>query len=254
MYWPSRCRKSYDCVKACPLKAITKDGKGEIIIDRNLCDLCGECAAACLYEAIQVVGRDMTVDEVLLELKKDQAFFDQSGGGVTFTGGEPFNQPEFLEELIDAVNETGMTIALDTSGFAPAGLFRKIVSKVPIVLYDLKIMDETRHKEFTGVSNRIILENFRSLSGIKTEVWLRVPLIPGANDDDENIKAIIDVAREMGNVRNVGLLPYHWGGMDKAVRLGAASSFRRFEGLTDERYEHIEAAFREAGFEIRKGG
>ncbi|MFZ2052663.1 MAG: glycyl-radical enzyme activating protein, partial [Candidatus Aminicenantales bacterium] len=197
---------------------------------------------------------DMTVDEVMCELEKDRAFFDQSGGGITFTGGEPLNQPEFLESLIDSVNGAGLSIALDTSGFAPAGLFRRIAGKVDVVLYDLKIIDETRHKEFTGVSNRLILENLRRLSGIKTEVWLRVPIIPGATDDEENMGAIIDLACEMGHIKNVGLLPYHWGGMDKAVRLGNASSFKRFEALSDEKYEQIETAFREAGFEIRKGG
>jgi pyruvate formate lyase activating enzyme len=254
MYWKSRCRLSYDCIKACPMNAIRKDEKGSISIDRNLCDMCGECAAACLYEAMQIVGRDVTVAEVMGELEKDRAFFDQSGGGVTFTGGEPLNQPEFLEELIDSSNRAGLSVALDTSGYAPADFFHRIASKVDIVLFDLKIIDEARHKEFTGVSNRLILENFYSLSGIKTEVWLRMPLIPGATDDEKNIKAIIDLLRETNNIRNLGLLPYHWGGMDKAMRLDNASSFKNFERMSEERYERIEKELREAGFEIRKGG
>lgn len=254
MYWTSRCHSSYKCIKVCPLNAIRKSKNGGVIIDRNICDLCGECASSCLYEAIQLVGRDMTVDEVMCELEKDRAFFDQSGGGITLTGGEPFNQSEFLEELINSLNSAGMSIALDTSGFAPTELFRKIAAKVDVVLFDLKIVDEARHNKFTGVSNRLILENFRSLSGIKNDVWLRVPLIPAVTDDDENIKAIIHLARETSNVSNVGLLPYHWGGTDKASRLGNASSLSRLEALSEEEYERIETAFSEAGFEVRKGG
>ncbi len=254
MHRPSRCAHCYKCIEACPRRAVGKDACGDIEIDRLLCDLCGRCAAACLSEAMQIVGRDMTVEEVAAEAEQDRAFFEQSGGGVTLTGGEPLHQPMFLDELVDRLNGKGLSIVLDTSGYAPASVFERIAGKVSLVLFDLKVMDDVRHRELTGVSNGPIIENFRMLAGMKAEAWVRVPLIPGATDGPDNIRAIIDLLRETGKVRVVGLLPYHRAGLDKARRIGLGPSFRNFEDLADKRYREIETEFRAAGFDVRKGG
>ena len=254
MHWPTRCSRCYACVAACPLKAISGLNGGPPAIDRGLCDLCGKCALACPYEAMQVVGRRLSVAEVVAEAEKDRPFFDQSGGGVTFTGGEPLAQPDFLEALIDALAADGVHTALDTSGHAPAEVFDRVARKVDLVLFDLKHMDSRRHHEFTGVPNTGILRNFRHLASLGTETWVRIPLIPGFNTDEPSVRAFISFLKPFQAVRRVGLLPYHSGGLAKAERVGQAAAFRKFPELTDEEYAAVERAFLSEGFEVTKGG
>lgn len=255
MHWPGRCQRSLKCSEVCPLKAVIKQPDGTTGVDRKICNVCGICARSCPYDAMQVVGQDMTVEEIVEEVEKDRIFYEQSGGGVTLSGGEPFFQPEALEELIDALKARNISVALDTSGFAPEGLFQKIASKVNQVLFDLKLMDSQKHKEFTGVPNELILSNLRKLSSTKTDLWIRIALIGGVNDDDGNIKSTIKFLSSLnGAVNNIGLLPYHRGGMDKAGRLGKRESFREFSRVSEKRLLAIEQAFSQAGFQIRKGG
>lgn len=254
MHWPSRCSRCYACVAACPLKAVSDLNGGPPTIDRGLCDLCGKCVAACPYEAMQVVGRRLTVAEVVAEAEKDRLFFDQSGGGVTFTGGEPLAQPDFLEALVDALAADGVHTALDTSGHAAAEVFGRVARKVDLVLFDLKHMDPSRHRECTGVSNTVILKNLRHLASLGTETWVRIPLIPGFNTDEASVRAFISFLKTLKTVRRVGLLPYHSGGLAKAERVDKSAAFRKFPELTDEEYTAVERAFLSEGFEVTKGG
>jgi pyruvate formate lyase activating enzyme len=252
--WPARCARCYSCVKACPLGAIAKDAAGAVVIDRETCDLCGKCAEACLYDAMQVVGRQMSVEDVLAEVEKDRVFYEQSGGGVTLSGGDPFVQAAFAEAILDGCRARGIRTALDTAGFSKNGLLDRLAAKTDLVLFDLKGMDDARHKEFTGVSNVPILDNLTWLAGGRTEVWVRIPLVTGVNDDDDNIRRTIDFLSSLKTVKKVGLLPYHSGGLEKARRIGKDTHFRRFETPSEARLAAVEAAFREAGFEVRRGG
>jgi pyruvate formate lyase activating enzyme len=254
MHWPSRCTRCYACIKACPKAAITKDAAGAVVIDRKACDLCGKCAEACLYDAMQMVGREMSVEDVLAEVEKDKIFYDQSGGGVTLSGGDPFVQSAFAEALLDGCRSRGIPAAVDTAGFSRNGVLDRVASKADLILYDLKCMDDARHKELTGVSNVPIIENLKRLSAGRTEVWVRIPLVSGVNDDDDNIRRTIEFLSSLKTVRQVGILPYHSGGLEKARRIGQESHFRKFETPSEERIASVEAAFREAGFEVRRGG
>ena len=254
MHWPGRCARCYACVKACPLGAIAKDAAGAVSVDRKICDLCGKCAEACLYDAMQMVGREMSVNEVLSEAEKDRVFYEQSGGGVTLSGGDPFVQSAFAEALLDGCRERGMRTAVDTAGFSKNGALERMASKTDLVLFDLKCMDDARHREFTGVSNAPIIDNLKRLAAGRPEVWVRVPLVAGVNDDDDNIWRTIAFLVSLKTIRRVGILPYHSGGLDKARRIGKDAHFRRFESPSEERIVAIEAAFREAGFEVRRGG
>lgn len=254
MYWPGRCARCYACIKACPLAAISKDQAGAVVIDRTRCDLCGECAEACLYDAMQMVGREASVEDVLAEVEKDRIFYEQSGGGVTLSGGDPLVQSDFTEALIDACRSRGIRSALDTAGMSQNGVLDRLAAKADLVLYDLKCMDEARHREFTGVSNAPILENLKRLAAAGMEIWVRIPLVHGVNDDDDNIRRTIAFLQSLGTIRRVGVLPYHSGGLEKARRIGRESHFRKFETPSEERIAAIEAAFREAGFEVRRGG
>ena len=254
MHWPARCTRCYACAKACPLAALSKDPSGAVVIDRARCDLCGRCAAACLYDAMQIVGREMTVEDVLAEVEKDRIFYEQSGGGVTLSGGDPLVQADFAATLLDACRSRGIRTALDTAGRSSNGVLDRLAAKSDLVLYDLKCMDETRHREFTGASNASILENVKALVAAGREVWVRVPLVQGVNDDEDNIRRTIALLQSLKTIRQVGLLPYHSGGLDKARRIGQESQFRKFESPSEERIAAIEASFREAGFDVRRGG
>jgi pyruvate formate lyase activating enzyme len=254
MHWPSRCFRCYACEAACPRRAISKHPTEGVTIDREKCDLCGRCAEACLYDAMQVVGTDAAVGDLVREIEKDRLFYEQSGGGVTFTGGDPLSQAGFLEEALDALRVRGIRTAVDTSGFSADGVLESIAGKTDLILYDLKLMDDARHREFTGVSNAPILENLTRLAAGPAEVWVRIPLVAGVNDGEGNVHETIAFLEPLKTIRRVGLLPYHSGGLDKARRLGGASRFRSFEAPPEERLAAIEAAFRAAGFDVRRGG
>ena len=254
MHWPGRCSRCYACIEVCPKGAIAKDAAGAVVIDRNACDLCGKCAEACLYDAMQMVGREMSVEDVLAEVEKDRVFYEQSGGGLTLSGGDPFVQSAFAEALLDGCRARGIRTAVDTAGFSKNGVLDRMASKTDLILYDLKCMDDARHKELTGVSNVPIIDNLKRLAAGRTEVWVRIPLVPGVNDDDENIRRTIAFLSSLKTIRRIGILPYHSGGLEKARRIGQESHFRKFETPSEKRVAAIEAAFGEAGFEVRRGG
>jgi pyruvate formate lyase activating enzyme len=254
MHWPSRCSRCYSCVAACPLKAIAKDMSGGVLIDKKQCDLCGRCAEACLADAMQLVGTETTVEDLVHEVEKDRVFYEQSGGGVTLSGGDPASQPAFLVKLLDALRTRGIHVAVDISGLAPASLIEKIAARADLILYDLKHMDEGKHRDLTGASNVPILENLRLLAANGTAVWVRIPLMAGVNDDEENIGATIAFLQSLEKIKNVGLLPYHAGGLEKAGRLGKEACFRKFEAPSEARLAAIEVAFRGAGFDVTRGG
>jgi len=254
MHWPGRCARCYACVAACPKGAIAKDAAGAVVVDRTRCDLCGKCAEACLYDAMQIVGREMSVDEVLDEVEKDRIFYEQSGGGVTLSGGDPAVQPAFAEAFLDGCRERGLRTAVDTAGSSQNGALERLAAKTDLVLFDLKVMDDARHREWTGVSNAAILANLERLAEGRTEVWVRIPLVRGVNDDEDNIRRTTALLTSLGTIKRIGLLPYHSGGLEKARRIGKEACFRRFEPPSEERLAAIEAAFRGAGFEVRRGG
>jgi len=254
MHWPGRCVRCHACVAACPNGAIAKDAAGAIMIDRHKCDVCGQCAEACLYDATQVVGREMSVGEVMDEVEKDRIFYEQSGGGVTLSGGDPAVQAAFAEALLDACRERGLRTAVDTAGLTRNGALDRLAAKSDLILFDLKLMDDARHRELTGVSNAPILNNLERLAAAGREIWGRIPLIRGVNDGDDNVRRTIAFLRRLKTVRRISLLPYHAGGLNKALRIGKGAHFRNFEAPSEERLAAIEAAFREAGFEVRRGG
>jgi len=254
MHWPSRCARCHACVKACPTGAIYADASGAVAIDRAKCNYCGQCADACLYDAMQIVGREMSVEDVLAEVERDRVFYEQSGGGVTLSGGDPSVQAGFAEALLDACRSRGIRTALDTAGLPMNGALERLARKADLVLYDLKVLDDVRHREFTGVSNAPILANLERLAAAGPEIWVRIPLVAGVNDDDDNIRRTIAFLSSLKTIRRVGLLPYHSGGLDKARRIGRKSDFRRFTAPPEGRIAAIEAAFRQAGFDVRRGG
>lgn len=214
-----RCIGCRACLKVCEPGAIAAYD-GSIWTDRDCCRGCGACVEVCYAEARQFVGREMSVAEVMEEIGRDLPFYDASEGGVTISGGEPLSQPDFLRGLSRACRETGLHTCLDTCGFGPWTVLDEIRGYVDLFLYDLKLVDDARHREVTGVSNERILANLCALSRGGERILLRVPLIPGVNDDESSVDAIGDLAASLPALEGIEVLPYHDIGRDKYERLG----------------------------------
>lgn len=243
-----RCREVCPAQGAGPVK-IEGEGRGQ-----PACVRCGACAEACPAEARRLAGRRMTVDEVLAEILRDRPFYEDSGGGATFSGGEPLRQPEFLLALLDACRRREIRTALDTSGCArPDDLFAA-ARLADVILYDVKTLDDDRHRRYTGVSNRPILENLHALGRRHENIWVRMPLVPGVNDAPEDVEAVVRLAASISGVRQVNLLPYHATGAAKFARLGKAFPGSRLAPPATEAVEQIAAGVQGLGVPVLLGG
>jgi pyruvate formate lyase activating enzyme len=202
------------CVEACPEGAVTMDS-GRPLTDRRLCTACGACAEACSRGARRLMGREMTVDDVVAAVRRDAPFYRRSGGGITFSGGEPLSQPEFLLECLRRTRRLGYHTAVETCGHARWGDLAAAADVADLFLFDLKHIDPVRHERLTGVGNRLILESLEKLLETGAEVKVRVPVIPGANDDPESVAALAEFVACHPAIRKVDLLPYHSLGLHK---------------------------------------
>jgi pyruvate formate lyase activating enzyme len=206
------------CVSACPNHAL-KLADGMLALDRSLCERCGACAEVCNANGITLVGREVTVEELYREIIQDRLFFDTSGGGVTFSGGEPLMQPEFLKAILQKCKVNHLHTVIETCGYAPEEVIKDILPFTDSIFYDIKIMDPMRHKAFTGVTNESILSNLKIIAAHQKEVLVRTPIIPGINDDEENIRAIGQFLKSIG-ITTMQILPYHPYGVAKYEAIG----------------------------------
>jgi pyruvate formate lyase activating enzyme len=210
-------------VKACPEGAVALDEKGKPVIDRSGCNKCGACAETCYYGALQLVGRDMDIDEVMAEVEKDRAFYRRSGGGVTIGGGEPLVQFEFTTELLKAARERYLHTAIETCGHGPWTHFEMVLRHVDLLQIDLKHMDPEKHKSLTGKTNELIIENLKRILSVKEpeDVIIRIPVIPECNDSIENIRQSARFVADLG-FKQIELIPYHRLGVSKYSQYGMA--------------------------------
>jgi pyruvate formate lyase activating enzyme len=217
LYSPDRCRLCGDCAAACPHGAIERT-RGGMTVNGD-CRQCATCVDACGAEARSVAGRTMTVTEIVAEIERDAVFFDESGGGVTFTGGEPFVQPELLEGLLVRCRERRIHTTIETCGAAARESMLRIGGLADLILYDLKMLDQGRHRQYTGAPNRNILDNLEALVAAGRPVTVRIPVVPGVNDRAADVRAACDYLAKLRLTR-VELLPYHGAGTEKYRRLG----------------------------------
>ena len=252
MYRRTRCKGSGECVKSCPKNAISK-GAQYVAINRKLCNSCGKCALACPSDALALVGKAVGVNEMLKEIEKDMIFYDESGGGVTFSGGEPLMQPDFLEALLEGCKERNIRTAVDTCGYSSWETVERIKDKVDLFLYDIKSMDDQTHRKYTGVSNRLIIQNFKRLAENGSIISVRFPVIPSVNDDSENITKTGEFALSYG-VRQVCLLPYHRAGNEKYRSLGKTYRLEDLQSPSDEKMQMIKEKLITLGLDVRIGG
>jgi pyruvate formate lyase activating enzyme len=205
-------------------------------------------------EVEEMVGYAIGIDDLVGEIEKDRLFYDESGGGVTFSGGEPLAQPAFLEAVLARCNEREIHAALDTSGFAPAAAIDRIAPRLQLVLFDLKVMDADMHRRYTGVSNRIILENLMRIGAGTTPLRIRVPLIPGITDGDDNLSAIAGFAAGLKALEGIDLLPFHRIGEEKYRRLKRSNKLADAVPPSAQRVAAIQDFFTAAGFAATIGG
>lgn len=218
------------------------------------CDSCGECVQHCPALVHELTGWQATVDEVMGEIRKDMPFFDQSGGGVTFSGGEPFDQPEFLMALLMACRELSIHRTIDTSAYASRDHLLAAAEIVDLMLCDIKHMDTVQHKKFTGVGNERILRNIRLLADSPCELRIRLPLIPGVNDSRDNIAATIRFIKQLQNVSSVDVLPYHRAAKAKYKKLGTVYPGDTIPALANSTLEQTVVMLKQHGLQAVVGG
>jgi pyruvate formate lyase activating enzyme len=231
MWYDTRCIAARDCLAACPEHALDLRAAG-LCVDRARCNACGACVTACPTGALEVIGRTWTADELLAEILKDAVFYETSGGGVTFSGGEPMLQADFLADLLPRCRAAGMDVALDTCGAVAWHEYQRVLPYVNLVLLDLKVWDSERHRAATSAPNDLILANARRFSDAGMPLWIRTPVIPGYTDDAENLAAIEAFVGELRTVERWDRLPYTNLGQPKYHRLDLPYALEGVPSLT----------------------
>ena len=249
MFQIDGCTGCKSCIKGCPNSAVYIDN-GIAITENTRCTSCGICLDYCIQNIREISGKYYTTQELIKELEKDKAFYEQSQGGITLSGGEVLCQDmDYILELLIGLKEKGYRVNIDTCGYAPFERFEMVLPFIDTFLYDLKIMDPQIHKEFTGVSNDLILNNLIKLSREGAQLWLRIPVIGGINDTKAHMESIADFLNsEKIIVKQIHLLPYHNTGSNKYQRLNQPYRGAEFTTPTKEELDQLSAVFDNYGF------
>lgn len=254
MYNAAKCIGASHCIEHCPNEALELTAHG-VVTDFDLCNLCGKCAEVCPTKAFEMLGSVISIDDLMKTIDNEAVFFDQSGGGVTFSGGEPLMHSDYLVEALKECGKRYYHRVVDTTAFARLEVLQEVARHTELFLIDLKVMDADLHKEFTGVSNLKILENIEALSKMECEIIFRMPLIQGVNTSKENIDKTASFMNSLeGNRTKINLLPYHNIAENKHVKLGTDSHFVEFETPSDDEIETIISRFKTFGIKATLGG
>lgn len=228
-----KCTDCFECVKVCP-SGVHKNVNGKHTIDFDVCKLSTGCIKACPFDALSLFGYQSSVEEIILEVLKDERYYKNSNGGITISGGEPLAQFEFTKALLIAAKEAGLHTCVDTCGFAKQKLFEEILPYTDLFLFDYKTTDPLVHKKLTGTDNRLVLDNLNFLYEKNASIILRCPLIPGINDFREDLEKIAVMGNKYPMLKEINLLPYHPFGEDKLKRIGEKSSLLNVQLPTEE--------------------
>ena len=247
MFSPSKCIGCRTCKEVCK-RGVHKFSHDQHMLDREKCIVCGDCAGACPSKALQICGEETTAEKVIDIVMRDKIFYDDSGGGITISGGEPLCQIDFTRTLFKTAKNSGINTILDTNGYWDWDEIKDILCYIDSFRYDLKHMDLSVHKEFTGASNHRILENLRKLSLNNQKIVVVLPLISDINDLNENITSAIKFLRALPVTPPVNILPYHDFYASKLEQLG--KEYQKFKSSPAARIERIKNRFQVEGIKV----
>ncbi len=252
-----KCTGCGRCAAACSEGAITISQDGKSVTDREKCKVCGKCEAACLGNYRTVVGRDYTVDELVKICLQDLMFYEESGGGVTLSGGEVMAMDSgYIKELVRKLHREGVNVAIDTCGQAPYSNYEAILPYIDTWLYDIKVMDDDKHREYMGMGNALILDNLKKLAAAGAKIYIRIPVVKEVNGDKGSMEAIIGFLKE-NDIRplQVNLLPYHNTGSHKYGKLGMDYPGAELTAPDDEEMQNFVRQWNDAGYgNVKIGG
>ena len=245
-FFADRCNYCSACAEVCP-KGVHQVTGERHSIDRSECTLCGKCVEACMTNALQIVGSEMTVDEVMQVVVKDKAYYKTSGGGVTFSGGEPTQQPKFLEQLLKAAKKEGIHTCVDTCGYVNRKVLEELLPLTDLFMFDYKLPDNDLYLKYTGVSNEPVMKNLDFLYQNKAGIILRCPVIPGINDTEEHFNSIIALEQKYPDIKEIMIMPYHNTGNAKYTRYGLKNPLPDLPSAEEKDKKQWAAFFERAG-------
>lgn len=232
-FQPERCIGCGYCLQICPNGCHILI-QNQHIYERNHCVRCGRCTLECYSGALEISGKVMTTEAVMAEVLKDKPFYETSNGGMTISGGEPMLQFDFTKSLLKAAKKYQLHTCLDTSGHAPFEKYQQLFNDVDIFLYDIKETDATRHQEFVGVNNQLILKNLFDIDAAGKSIIIRCPIVPGLNDRLDHLTKIAEISNRLKNLLQIDVLPYHPLGNSKSNRFGKESALQKLAFPPDE--------------------
>lgn len=250
MFYEAKCIGCGKCFEACPNKA-HKAENGKHIIDRTLCTNCGKCAEICYAQALVMCGKEMTVSDVMKEVRQDKEYYKNSGGGVTISGGEVLCQKDFAKEICIACHDEGIKVAVETNLSFPFDYAKELLLHTDLIMCDIKIFDDNSHTKHTGVSNKLLLENIKKLDSLNIPVIVRTPLIPGVTDSEENISAIAAYIKGMKNLRRYEILNFNPLGEGKYKSMGKENKFEKCRPFKADDLTYIEKILSQAGIPFK---
>ena len=252
MHYPNKCIGCGKCFEACPQKAhkLDPDTKAHVI-DRSLCKSCGKCAEVCFADALVMSSKPMSVEEVMAEIRQDKLYYEESGGGVTVSGGEPMLHSAFVSELADACHAEGIPIAIETNMSLPWHHIESTLKKMDLIMCDMKLNICTEHRKYTGEDNCMIFNNIGRASLLGVPVIVRTPLIPGVTDSIENIKPIAEYMSKMDNILYYELLNFNPLGSSKREALDAQDDFADARPFANQRLEEIKDALKDVNIKVK---
>lgn len=241
------------CIEACPHSVISTGDDSKLEFDRKHCVKCGACVDACMSDAIELAGEYMDVEEVVETIAKDREYYENSGGGLTISGGEPLLQKDFVKEIFRRTKDMGIHNTLDTAAHVDWSVLEEVLPYVDLILLDMKVMDHDKHFESTGRFNHEILENAKRLADEDVDIIVRIPVIPSVNDTDENMDRTAAFLSDFERLVGVELLPYHTLGVDKNLSLGEKMHIKTFIEPEIEEMEAFEESFRRYDIKTQVG-